>query len=260
MSNFLGEFPNCTEIKPMLSAYFDGELSVEDMILVEKHLVDCLECSEELERIEALSLQIRSSLRNWAQNSPDNEFERLLPEEIQKCLKITSDISAFIDGELDHAATRAMLEHVIACKYCRKQYDKIKKTSELTKKCLKLSVMDDIQTQNLHTKVINRLGGKKNNVKMLFSAAAVVFIAVLSWFSIAHFTPTTSKDAHIDNTKYVREEKPMYVQSEEYVLSDLNLEPPQGINIDLPKTAYTFYPSYTLSPSSMLIPTTANKG
>jgi RNA polymerase sigma-70 factor (ECF subfamily) len=62
---------NCSDIKPLLSAYFDGELPDEQRELVDAHLPDCADCSAELEgfsRIEAISnifTAPRASEQEW---------------------------------------------------------------------------------------------------------------------------------------------------------------------------------------------------
>lgn len=253
---FLTDSPGCAEVKPLLSPYFDGELPCKDMELIEKHLANCPECSMELEKIYDLSLHVKSSLLNRVKNNPtDNKYEGLLPEEIQKCLKIRSNISAFIDGELDQTATKEVLEHVIACKSCRKLYDSLKATSELTKRCLKKPVINDMQAIRLHKSVIKRIMHDKSRVKYIYSAAAMAFIAVLSWFSVPYFAPDEPKYTHVDNAKLIKQTKPMYAPSQGFIMSELYLETPEEIKVNLPKTAYTPYPSYTPLRYGMQIPT-----
>lgn len=46
---------NCSEVQPLLSAYFDEELSDEVRDEVDKHLVWCDVCADEMERFERLS-------------------------------------------------------------------------------------------------------------------------------------------------------------------------------------------------------------
>ncbi|NLF83716.1 MAG: zf-HC2 domain-containing protein [Candidatus Gastranaerophilales bacterium] len=254
--NFLTDSPCCAEVKPLLSPYLDGELPCLDMEIMEKHLANCPECSKEFENLYNLSLHVKTSLLNRVKNNPaNNKFGGLLPEEIQKCLKIRSNISAFIDGELDQTSTKEVLEHVIACKSCRKLYDNLKATSELTKNCLKKSVINEMQAVRLHKSVIKRLMNEKSHVKYIYSAAAMVFIAVLSWFSVPYFAPDEPKYTHVDNAKLTKQTKPMYVPSHGFIMSELYLETPEEIKVNLPKTAYTPYPSYTPLRYGMQIPT-----
>jgi anti-sigma factor RsiW len=254
--NFLTDPPCCTEVKPLLSPYLDGELPCRDMEIMERHLANCLECSKEFENLYNLSLHVKTSLLNKVKNNPaNNKFGGLLPEEVQKCLKVRSNMSAFIDGELDQRATKEMLEHVIACKSCRKLYDNLKVTSELTKKCLKIPVINDMQAVKLHKSVIKRIMHEKSRAKYIYSAAAMALIAVLSWFSVSYFVPDKPKYTHVDNAKLIKQTKPMYVPSHGFIMSELYLETPEEIKVNLPKTAYTPYPSYTPLRYGMQMPT-----
>lgn len=64
----------CTEIKELLSAYADGELSPQQRDMVEKHLAECSECRNKLveyERIQGhlTSLQRLPSILNFTQDT-----------------------------------------------------------------------------------------------------------------------------------------------------------------------------------------------
>lgn len=63
---------SCEEVKSMLSAYFDEELSLEEKTMVENHLENCSHCGKELEYIQKVS----ASLKNY--------FRRTL-EEMEGC-------------------------------------------------------------------------------------------------------------------------------------------------------------------------------
>jgi anti-sigma factor RsiW len=45
------------QIKELISAYLDDELSVEERALVERHLADSVECQQFLDRIRQQRLQ-----------------------------------------------------------------------------------------------------------------------------------------------------------------------------------------------------------
>ncbi len=53
---------NCTEIRPELSAYIDGELSATVQTEVEAHMKACDECRRELESLQAMDLDFREHL------------------------------------------------------------------------------------------------------------------------------------------------------------------------------------------------------
>ncbi len=46
---------NCTEVKERLSAYYDGELSLQERAAVAEHLKGCLDCARELEGFRRVS-------------------------------------------------------------------------------------------------------------------------------------------------------------------------------------------------------------
>ena len=51
----------CSEIRPLLAASYDGEVSVEDQITVETHVVGCASCAGETRRLEAIGRTLRAS-------------------------------------------------------------------------------------------------------------------------------------------------------------------------------------------------------
>ncbi|HSA06045.1 MAG TPA: zf-HC2 domain-containing protein [Candidatus Gastranaerophilales bacterium] len=227
----MNDFLTCEQIKSLLSPYFDMELTDEDNNLVEKHLETCSDCRQELDNIKQLSSIVKCSSLLNAESDCDKLFvaKNLLPEEITRCLKTKANLSAFIDGELDRETTVEILEHIINCHFCRNQYEKIKKTQELTRNYLKKAVFSDTFTQKrkIHLIVIEKIRQEKSRKKVLSSAAALIFTAVLSWFSFYQFNSFKSDQINIDNTKFIKTDKPMYVNSEEFVLSDLNSTPPK---------------------------------
>ncbi len=227
----MNEFLTCDRIKNMISSYFDMELSDEDMKLVENHIESCPDCRQELENIRRLSSLIKTSWQKDASYDDIPAVKGLLPAEIEKCLSIKSGLSEFIDGELPREKTVEILEHVINCEFCRNQYEKIKEVSNLTRNYLENSYNDEvfIEKQKTHTRVIEKIRQLKNRKKILTSAVAVVFIAVLGWFSAVQFTSTKPEDININKTRYIRTERPMYVKSEEFILTELDSEPPKEV-------------------------------
>ncbi len=230
----MNEFLTCNEIKNLLSPYFDMELSDEETEIVTKHIENCPGCKQQLESIKHLSGNIKLSY------NPDNDRDipgnlsavrGLLPQDIEECLTVKSNLSAFIDGELPGEKTIKVLEHVINCEFCRKQYEKVKKTSELTRNYLENSVCNEvyIARQKTHIKVIEKIRQINSKRKILSSAAAVVFVAVLGWFSILQLNPVKPDDVNINETRYIRTDRPMYVKSEEFILTELDSAPPKEV-------------------------------
>ena len=222
MNNFL----TCDEIKKMISPYFDKELCEKDSQLVEKHLEQCPVCMQELENIKQLSLFIKISPQVFNKN--------VLPEKITTCMEIRSKLSAFIDGELEKETVIEILEHIINCDFCKKQYKKIKKTHELLKNHLENSFSDDsyLEKDKISLAVIKnieKIRWQKNKKKIISSIAASVFIIFLSWFSINLINSSETKELNLDKTRFIRIEKPMYVKSEDYFLRECCSELPEEI-------------------------------
>lgn len=229
----MNEFLTCDEIKNLLSTYFDMELAEEDRITVENHVKNCSNCRQELENIKQLSFSVRKTYEVDSRDLSEelSSYENLLPAEMRKCLRTKSNLSAFIDGELDKDTIIEMLEHIINCEFCKNQYEKIRKTRELTKNYLENPVYNEfyISKQRTHTKVIDKIRQIHSRKKVLTSAAALIFVAVLSWFSVFQFNSFKSDDVNIDKTRFIRTERPMYVKSEDFVISELNSTPPQEV-------------------------------
>ncbi len=220
----MNEFLICDEIKKLLSPYFDAELSDEDRKLVDKHLENCPDCRQELENIKEVSSLLKKS-------SVYNDSIKMIPEEMQRCLKVKSNLSAFIDGELDKNDTIELLEHIINCSFCRNQYEKIKQTRDFTKNYLEKSLNKDICLPNNRTPIviIEKIKQLRKTKKILSSTAALVFVAMLSWFSALQFNSTAPNEINIDKTKFIRTDKPMYVKSEDFILTELDVYPPEEI-------------------------------
>lgn len=227
----MNDFLTCNEVKELLSPYFDNELSKNECIKVEKHLKRCAECRQEFENIKKLSCSIKNS---FGKNSSSDYFydqEGLLPEDLEKCMSVRFNLSAFIDGETPKQKTIEILEHIINCEFCRKQYEKVKKTSKITRHYLETSSISEVYSKKEKTyiKVIEKLTQLNNRKKILSSAAAVVFIAVLGWFSIIQFSSVQPEEININKTRYIRLERPLYVKSEQFILTELDSTPSKEV-------------------------------
>lgn len=72
---------DCTEVKQLLSAYFDDELASEERIAVAEHLAGCDECSTELAGFERLSDMARGLDTPMPPPQMWSQLERQLEEE-----------------------------------------------------------------------------------------------------------------------------------------------------------------------------------
>jgi len=221
----MSEFLICDEVKELLSPYFDGEVTYKEKNLIEKHLETCQNCRQKLENLKrTTSLVRKASVCNFSEN--------LLPVEMQKCLRVKANLSAFIDGELDRKETIELLEHVINCEFCRSQYEKIKQTQDYTRSYLEKSLNNGVypNKNKPHVIILEQIREQKKRTKILSSAAALAFIAVLSWFPTFQLEPTiTPTEINIDKTRFIQTDKPMYVNAEDYVISELDTCPPEEV-------------------------------
>jgi anti-sigma factor RsiW len=66
---------DCTETKPWLGRFYDGELDVEERARVEEHLRQCRDCARELEELRELDSILHSGI-------PEGGLDRRVAEAI----------------------------------------------------------------------------------------------------------------------------------------------------------------------------------
>lgn len=96
------EILSCTQIKSVLSAYFDGELSSEEKKLVENHLGYCDDCKKELECIQKVS----ACVKNYFINSTENV---IIPESCKENVLCKTDFFQIQRRIIYSAAALALL-------------------------------------------------------------------------------------------------------------------------------------------------------
>lgn len=73
---------NCQEIKELLSAYLDGELSSKEQLEEEKHLSACSNCQLKLESLKT----VQKALSNLEKSEPPRQRSLVFQKELQKKL------------------------------------------------------------------------------------------------------------------------------------------------------------------------------
>ena len=125
------------------------------------------------------------------------------------CDEVKELLSAYFDGELDEKDNKIVKKHLRECLNCRRELENIKQLSVLIKSSYSASPLFVKRKQNRLKKVISS------------SIAALMFLVFLGWFSVSM--------VNTNKTSTIETDKPMYVKSEDYFLSDVYSEPPQEV-------------------------------
>jgi anti-sigma factor RsiW len=62
--------PDCSEIRPLLSAFGDGELEPPELLSVARHLAECTDCERETADFSSLGTQLRDTLESTVGSIP----------------------------------------------------------------------------------------------------------------------------------------------------------------------------------------------
>jgi len=125
------------------------------------------------------------------------------------CDEVKELLSPYFDGELDEKDNKIVKKHLRECLNCRRELENIKQLSVLIKSSYSASPLLLKRKQNRLKKVISS------------SIAALMFLVFLGWFSISMIST--------DKTSTIETDKPMYVKSEDYVMSGIYSEPPEEV-------------------------------
>lgn len=181
---------SCDEVLNEMSCYLDGEVDLKLHYLIEDHLNNCSACKSEFDMLEKLSNSIKLSFEI------DNDIDlcsKIIPkfDNIELCREISEKLSEYLDKELPREDAVKVSEHLLACKYCRRDYDNLKEISLIVKNYLKKSSYSP-EILNLYStdEIMARLDKSERRRVFLTSVAAVFLMAILSWFSISTVEPT----------------------------------------------------------------------
>ncbi len=214
---------SCNNIEDLLSAYFDKELNTEDTILVKNHLDECQKCQKELNNIANLSALLKVSFTNH--NPKLNISSKIELDSLDTCRKVSENLSAFLDKELEKTEIVEICEHLLQCQYCRKDYEELKNLSFSIKNYFNNST-ENIEIDNLIDKkiILTNIFANQRQKKVASSIAALFFISIFVWFSINSINNVSEETLPIESIKLLNREKPMYVDSNEYFFSEIYKE------------------------------------
>lgn len=143
----------CKKVIELISSFIDGELSEEEQNAMKAHFESCSDCASELEMIQAISKKVQATFEAEELNIPDfsaSIAEHLNAEKLT-CEKVSENLSAYFDGELETAEYYELKNHIDECSQCKEQYEKL----EYLRNLIKLSV--NSLDLDLWSKVYNRL-------------------------------------------------------------------------------------------------------
>jgi len=181
---------SCIEIKSRMSAYFDEELSLEEKTIVENHLLHCCECKKELNLIRKTSGCLKDFYKKNEQDCTDFNISEKVTENLNICSEISEDLSAFIDGELSKSDIIKISEHLLKCKYCRNDYELLKKTGNAVKNYFKNSLEElKFPENNFRENIVSRIIFAQKRKKLIYSTAAVAILATIIYFSVNFKSP-----------------------------------------------------------------------
>ncbi len=81
----------CERVRDALQAYHDGELSIDEQVLIQGHLRDCIACAIEAAELEELG----ETLRAMSTSLPDREFAEMsrLPAAVLERVRVEQQLS-----------------------------------------------------------------------------------------------------------------------------------------------------------------------
>lgn len=138
---------SCDDLKPLISAYFDKELSAEENKIVANHLDICPNCVQELENIRQLSELIQKYHARTEIHETDlalSVINRMYGINTITCNEVLDEISAYFDGELDVKLHYLVEDHLNSCMGCKAEFKKIEKLSSSIKSTFKQQEIPDL--------------------------------------------------------------------------------------------------------------------
>lgn len=125
----------CEDIKALISAYIDNELSNDEYIKVKNHLKECKSCLSNYNELKNLSLMFKKNCgkNNACKNLANKAIKKALDTNEIKCEKVLSLLSPFIDGEISVSEYYEVEKHLNNCLKCKRKYNSLLKLSKSVK-------------------------------------------------------------------------------------------------------------------------------
>src|SRR6202158_3420240 len=75
---------DCSEIRPLLSAFGDGELEPPELLKVARHIAECADCERESADFSAVGLHLRDALESAVSSIPLAGFTEAVEARIRE--------------------------------------------------------------------------------------------------------------------------------------------------------------------------------
>ena len=129
---------------------------------------------------------------------------------LDDCTEISEDLSAFIDGELSKEQLAKIYEHLIECRCCRQAYEDMKITQKAIKNYFKRSTEEfEIPEKSLKISskdnIISKLIFIQKEKKIIYSAVALSFLVIVSYFSISFINFNSPEKEALHKVKFTKE-------------------------------------------------------
>ena len=222
--------PECYEVKELIEAYYDNELSTDESRLVKEHIEGCEICAQELANLKNLGNLIKNSSNNIECSVRNLDFCSDLKIHLDNrhvCESINDKLSPYIDKELTKDELMEISEHLLYCRFCRRDYENLKETQHILKDYFTrigfgadtLPAIEKIVADVYKKEKISYLAG-------MFAASAALII--LTWFSMNIIEPAIFKEAYKDHRAVTNKDKPLYVNAEDFLLKSIYSVPSEG--------------------------------
>jgi len=114
----------CEVIDEDLSAYIDAELPPHAQEGVKKHLSECSDCLEKFKLLNSTN-QLLSKGLELPQDIDVNIWDSVKSRLAVDCEIIESELSAFIDQEVDSSRHLAITNHLMECRPCQSKFERM---------------------------------------------------------------------------------------------------------------------------------------
>ncbi|HEY9676561.1 MAG TPA: zf-HC2 domain-containing protein [Drouetiella sp.] len=188
----------CELMRAELSAYLDGELTAAAQEGVNKHLKECADCTNEFKLLNSTNRLLVKGLELPA-NIKVDLWSAVKAQLNEDCALINTELSSYLDQEVETLRHRNITAHLIDCPDCRLRFNGLSSVGDLIRDAYqpelpenfdlwpeikaKLQVVPFTGKQQAEQK--KKFGGQR----VYLTAAAAVMIAVIGSLAFWFGTP-----------------------------------------------------------------------
>lgn len=132
----------CEVIDEDLSAYIDAELPPHAQEGVKKHLSECSDCLEKFKLLNSTN-QLLSKGLELPKEIEVNLWDGVKTRLAVDCEIIESELSAYIDQEVDGSRHLAITNHLMECRPCQSQFERMASVGSLLRENYQPKFEDD---------------------------------------------------------------------------------------------------------------------